>query len=86
MKRISTTAGASIVGIKGLAKYRSDEECMETDEEILLDRLPDSCSLRIAEYHSYVIKKVREGLRIADTDGAVSFEDVEQRLGKWLTK
>lgn len=52
----------------------------------LLSRLPDDCSLEDIQYHLYVIEKVRNGLDIADAEGTVPQEEVEHRLGKWLTE
>jgi hypothetical protein len=52
----------------------------------LLKTLPDDCSLEDIQYHLYVIEKVRNGLEVADTQGTLSQEEVEQRLGKWLTE
>jgi hypothetical protein len=43
----------------------------------LLSRLPDDCSLEDIQYHLYVIEKVRNGLDIAHSQGAVSQEEVE---------
>lgn len=54
--------------------------------ESLLNRLPEDCSLEDIQYHLYVIDKVPQGLEAADTQGSVSQEEVEQRLGKWLTE
>jgi hypothetical protein len=54
--------------------------------ESLLSKLPDDCSLEDIQYHLYVIEKVRNGLEAADSQGAVSQEEVERRLGKWLTE
>ena len=54
--------------------------------ESLLNRLPEDCSLEDIQYHLYVIEKVHQGLEAADTRGSVSQEEVEQRLGKWLTE
>jgi len=54
--------------------------------EALLDKLPDDCSLEDIQYHLYVIEKVRHGLEVADTQGAISQDDVEGRLSKWLTE
>jgi hypothetical protein len=54
--------------------------------EALLSKLPDDCSLEDIQYHLYVIEKVRNGLEIADSQGASSQEDVERRLSKWLTE
>ena len=50
----------------------------------LLSRLPDDCTMEDIHYHLYVIEKVRHGLESADSQGAVSQEEVEQQLGKWL--
>jgi len=52
----------------------------------LLDKLPHDCSLEDIQYHLYVIDKVRAGLEAADIEGAVSQEDAEARLSKWLTE
>jgi len=52
----------------------------------LLSKLPDDCSLEDIQYHLYVIEKVRNGLEVADSQGVISQEEVEQRFGKWLTE
>lgn len=54
--------------------------------EALLDKLPDDCSLEDIQYHLYVIEKVRNGLEVADSQGALSQEEVERRSSKWLTE
>lgn len=54
--------------------------------ESLLARLPDDCSLEDIQYHLYVLEKVTHGLEAADMEGVVSQNDVEARLGKWLTE
>jgi len=54
--------------------------------EALLSKLPDDCSIEDIQYHLYVIEKVRHGLETADSQGTVPQEEVEQRLGKWLTE
>ena len=56
------------------------------DVEALLSKLPDDCSIEDIQYHLYVIEKVRKGLEAADTQGGLTQEEVEQRLGKWLTE
>jgi hypothetical protein len=33
-----------------------------------------------------VIEKVRNGLEVSDSQGAIPQEEVEQRFGKWLTE
>ena len=55
------------------------------DVSVLLNRLPDDCSLEDIQYHLYVLEKVRRGLDDADTHGTISQNEVEQRLSRWLT-
>lgn len=59
-----------------------------TKQEVasLLERLPESSSLEDVQYHLYVIEKIRRGLERAETDGALSQAQAEDRLGKWLVK
>ncbi len=52
--------------------------------QALLNSLPDDCSLEDIQYHLYVIKKVNSGLAAADSQGTISQEEAEERLGKWL--
>ena len=52
----------------------------------LLERLPESSSLEDVQYHLYVIEKIRRGLERAETEGTLSQEQAEERLGKWLIK
>jgi hypothetical protein len=33
----------------------------------------------------YVIEKVRNGIKVADSQGAIPQEEVEQRFGKWFS-
>ena len=64
-------------------------DCMGTakeEVESLLSRLPDDCSLEDIQYHLYVMEKVNQGLGVAESKGAVSQEEAERRLNKWLTK
>jgi hypothetical protein len=57
-----------------------------TKEEVhaLLTKLPDHCSLEDIQYHLYVMEKVRNALEVADSQGSIPQEEVEQRFGKWL--
>lgn len=56
------------------------------DVELLLNRLPADCSLEDIQYHLYVLAKVRHGLEEAHQDGAISQQEVEARLTKWLSE
>jgi hypothetical protein len=52
----------------------------------LLEKLPDSCSIEDIQYHLYVLEKVRSGIEDACENGAISQEEAESRLSKWLTE
>ncbi len=56
------------------------------DVELLLNNLPDDCSVEDIQYHLYVLDKVRRGLEDAHVNGTLSQEEVESRLSKWLTE
>lgn len=57
-----------------------------TKDEItlLLDRLPDDASIEDVQYHLYVVEKVRNGLEAARSEGTLTQEQAEEKLGKWL--
>jgi hypothetical protein len=50
----------------------------------MLKALPEDASLEDIQYHLYVLEKVKRGLERAETEGAVSREDANARLSKWL--
>lgn len=52
----------------------------------LLNRLPDDASLEDVQYHLYVIEKVRNGLAAAKSEGTLTQDQAEDRLGKWIIK
>jgi hypothetical protein len=54
--------------------------------EALLSKLPDDCSIEDIQYHLFVIEKARKGLEVADSQGTIPHEEVERRLGKWITE
>jgi hypothetical protein len=56
------------------------------DAELLLNKLPDDCSVEDIQYHLYVLDKVRRGLEDAQVNGTLSLEEVDSRLSKWLTE
>ena len=51
-----------------------------------MHKLPENCSLEDIQYHLYVLDKVKRGLEDARQQGTLSQEDVEKRLGKWLSE
>lgn len=50
----------------------------------MLQKLPDDCSLEDIQYHLYVIEKIKNGVARAEAEGAVSQQDAEQQLAKWI--
>lgn len=56
------------------------------DVESLLHKLPEDSSVEDIQYHLYVLDKVRRGLEDARINGTHSQDEVEGRLGKWLTE
>lgn len=50
----------------------------------MLNQLPDDCSIEDVQYHLYVLEKVRQGLRRAETKETLKQEEVEGILSKWL--
>jgi hypothetical protein len=54
--------------------------------EQLLRKLPEDSSVEDIQYHLYVLDKVRRGLEDARVNGIITQEEVETRLGKWLTE
>jgi hypothetical protein len=65
---------------------RKNVNAAKTEVESLLRKLPDDCTLEDIQYHLYVLEKIRRGLEVADTQGTLTQEEVEQRLRKWTTK
>ena len=56
------------------------------DVRVLLDKLPDDCSLEDVQYHLYVVEKIHRGIERAETEGVLSQDDVEKKLNKWTSK
>ena len=52
----------------------------------LLEKLPDNCSFEDIQYHLYVLEKVHRGLEDIRQGRTLSQEEVESRLGQWLTE
>ena len=50
---------------------------------VLLNKLPEDCTLEDVQYHLYVLEKVQRGIARAETEGAMSQDDVDKRLSRW---
>ena len=64
-----------------MARWLVTYEYGERDE-LLLNKLPDDCSVEDIQYHLYVLDKVRRGLDDARVNGTLSQEEVKTRLSK----
>ena len=51
--------------------------------KLLLDKLPDDCSMEDVQYHLYVAEKVRRGIDRAEEEGTLTQDEVEEKLKKW---
>ena len=58
----------------------------KAEVESLLKSLPDDCSLEDVQYHLYVLEKVNAGLNRAETEGALTHEEVTERMSKWVSE
>ena len=54
--------------------------------KLLLDKLPDECTLEDVQYHLYVVEKIHRGIQRAGTEGTLSHEDVEGKFRKWTMR
>lgn len=53
---------------------------------LLLDKLPDECTLEDVQYHLYVVEKIQRGIARANAEDELSQEEVEKKLAKWTTQ
>mgnify|MGYP001046517332 CR=1 FL=1 len=59
---------------------------VKEEVRLLLDKLPDDCSLEDVQYHLYVVEKIHRGIQRADQDGVLTQEEVERNFSKWTSK
>lgn len=50
----------------------------------MLQKLPEDCSLEDIQYHLYVIEKIKNGVARAEAEGAISQQEAEKKLAKWV--
>lgn len=56
------------------------------DVRVLLDKLPDDCSLEDVQYHLYVVEKIHRGIERAEKEGVLSQDEAERKLNKWTSE
>ena len=59
---------------------------VKKEVKILLERLPDDCTLEDIQYHLYVLEKIQKGIDRAEKEGTVFHEEAKKRLSKWITE
>ena len=79
-------AASSGIPLEKCYSYETVMKDAKHEVESLLQKLPDNCSLEEIQYHLYVLDKVKRGLDEARQQGAVSQEEAEKRLSRWLTE
>lgn len=50
----------------------------------MLQSLPEDCSLEDIQYHLYVIEKIKNSVARAEIEGAISQQEAEKKLAKWI--
>jgi len=58
----------------------------KAEVESLLESLPEDCTLEDVQYHLYVLEKVKSGLERAEQEGALTHEEVVERMAKWVSE
>lgn len=56
------------------------------DVRLLLDKLPEDCSLEDVQYHLYVVEKIRRGIVRAEMEGTATQEEIEGQFDRWISK
>lgn len=59
---------------------------VKEEVRVLLDKLPDDCSLEDVQYHLYVAEKINRGIDRAKKEGSLGQDEVERKLSKWTSK
>ncbi len=54
--------------------------------KMLLDKLPDDCTLEDVQYHLYVVEKIQRGIERAEKERVLSQEEIERKSSKWTSK
>lgn len=56
------------------------------DVKLLLETLPDECTLEDVQYHLYVVEKIQRGISRADNEGCFSQDAAERKFEKWISQ
>ncbi len=58
---------------------------VKEDVKVLLDRLPDDCSMEDVQYHLYVVEKINRGINRAGNEGVLDQDEVERKFSRWTS-
>ena len=58
----------------------------KSQAQVVLDSLPDDCTIEDVQYHLYVAEKIRRRVEQADAGQAVPHSEAEKQLEQWLIK
>ena len=58
----------------------------KSEVKALLDTLPEDSSLEDVQYHLYVLEKIKAGMNRANSEGALTHDEVSERMGKWIAE
>jgi hypothetical protein len=64
---------------------RSMMQIAKQQVALMPQKLSENCSLENIQYHLYVIEKIKNGIARTETEGAISQQDAEKKLAKWVT-
>lgn len=54
------------------------------DVRLLLEQLPDECTLEDVQYHLYAAEKINRGITRANNGEVMQHEQVVEKFGRWL--
>ncbi len=58
---------------------------MKEEVKVLIDRLPDDCSMEDVQYHLYVVEKINRGINRAGNEGVLDQDEVERKFSRWTS-
>lgn len=56
---------------------------IKDEVKLILEELPDNCTLEDVQYHLYVAEKIRKGMHRADQEGTKTQEEMEKKYKQW---
>ena len=57
---------------------------VKSEAQKMIKSLLDDCTYEDIQYHLYVIKKIEQGIKRAESGEKISHQDAKKRMQKWL--